>query len=216
MPSINMIAPKRADKTRMERDMRRLMLVILVELIVAVGLGGWVATRLFTTRNRISDLDVQIAKLQPIVKQIKQYDEATDKLVPKLKLLNEAKDGTMRWYNTLDRLAQSLPESTYLTRIGTSKTQNDDKQTSVDIGGISASQARVGEAILRFQAVPDFRSVDLRYTRKTDLPDFQAVSGKVLGTRSKTKSYGFEFEVGAVMKTNEISAGGSKNGNGQS
>lgn len=214
MPSINMIAPRRSEKTRMERDMRRMMLVIVVEIIFAVGLGGWVFTKLLTTRNHIADLDVQIAKLQPIVNQIKHYDEATGKLVPKLKLLNEAKDRTMRWYNSLDRLAQSLPPSTYLTKIGTGRAQQNDPMTVVDISGVSSTQARVGEAILRFQMVPDFKSVDLRFTRSTMMPEIGYAPS--CGSRGKKTACGIEFEVGAVMKGNDSPAGGAKNGHGQS
>ena len=216
MPSINMIAPRRADKTRIERDMRRLMLVIVVELIFAVGLGGWVFTKLLTTRGRIADLDVQIAKLQPIVNQIKHYDDATGILVPKLKLLNEAKDSTMRWYNSLDRLAQSMPPSTYLTKISTGKAQQNDPKTVVDISGVSATQARVGEAILRFQMVPDFKSVDLRFTRSTDMPELGYTPASSLTGKSRKTACGIEFEVGAVMKGDNSPAGGTKNGHGQS
>ena len=55
MPSVNMIAPRRAEKMRLERDMRRLVLVILAEFVAAAGLGGWVCTKLLTTSSRIAD-----------------------------------------------------------------------------------------------------------------------------------------------------------------
>src|SRR5664279_584907 len=116
MPSVNMISPRRAEKMRLERDMRRLVIVIIAELVIAAGLGGWVCTKLWTTNGRIADLNVQLTKLQPIVKEIEHYQRATARLDPKLKLLGHAKEGTMRWFNTLDKLSASLPESTYLTR----------------------------------------------------------------------------------------------------
>ena len=136
--------------------------------------------------------------------------------MPKLKLLNEAKDSTMRWYNSLDRLAQSMPPSTYLTKIGTGKAQQNDPKTVVDISGVSATQARVGEAILRFQMVPDFKSVDLRFTRSTDMPELGYTPASSSAGKSKKTACGVEFEVGAVMKGDDSPAGGTKNGHGQS
>ena len=190
MPSINMIAPRRAEKRRVERDMRRLVVVIVVELVFAVALGGWVCTRLLTTRSRINDLDAQLAKLQPVVKQIADYETATKQLAPKMELLNQAKDRTMRWYNTLDRLTQSMPQSTYLTRLNTGKVDKDDTGIDVNINGISVSQARIGETMMRLHSVPDFNSVDLHYTQKA-----------TVGTATA-----LEFEIGAQMKINNSTA----------
>lgn len=186
MPSINMIAPRRSEKKRMERDMRRLVVVILVELVFALGLGGWVATKIFTTRWQVADLEVRLAKSQPIVKQIQEYDSASARLTPKLDLLNQAKKGTMRWYNTLDRMSQSIPASTWLTRVSAGSAR-EGEQTSLNINGVADSQEKVGEAMLLLARHDDFSSVDLHFTQKTMLGLTQAV----------------EFEVGATMKTED-------------
>ncbi len=196
MPSINMIAPRRAERRRLERDMRRLVAVILAELVCAVALGGWICTKLLTTHSRIADLDVQIARLQPVVKQIEQYQSATRTLAPKLDLLNEAKEYTMRWYNSLDRLTQSLPQSTYLTQIATKKSdQNEDMGTTVNLTGISISQAKIGETMLRLTAIPDFRSIDLHFTQPSSVDGCEAI----------------EFEIGATMKADQAPKGAKTN-----
>ncbi|MCX8052246.1 MAG: PilN domain-containing protein [Armatimonadetes bacterium] len=201
MPSINMIAPRRAEKRRLERDMRRLMAVILAEIVCAVALGGWVCTKLITTRARIGELDVQLARLRPIVRQIEEYDNATRKLAPKLELLNKAKERTMRWYNSLDRLTQSLPQSTYLTRIETRLSEKkDDAGATVNLTGISISQARIGETILRLAAIPDFERVDLYYSQPNSIDGRPAI----------------EFSVGAVMKGDDKPKGAKSNGRTQS
>jgi len=201
MPSINMIAPRRAEKRRLERDMRRLVLVILVELVCAVAGGGWVCTRLLTTHSRIADLDVQLARLQPIVKQIEDNERATKALAPKLDLLNKAKDRTMRWYNTLDRLTQSLPQSTYLTRLAAKKTEKTENAgATVNLSGVSISQAKIGEMMLRLSAIPDFQKVDLHYTQSSCVSGCPAI----------------EFEIGATMKSEEAPKGAKTNGRVQS
>jgi len=195
MPSINMIAPRRAERRRLERDMRRLVVVILAELVCAVAVGGWVCARLLATRSRIADLDLQLTRLQPIVRQIERYDSATKKLAPKLELLNTAKHRTMRWYNSLDRLTQSLPQSTYLTRIETKASDKKDAEgTTVNLTGISVSQARIGETMLRLAAIPDFQRVDLHYSQPNSVDGCPAI----------------EFEIGAVMKEAEKPPKGDK------
>jgi Tfp pilus assembly protein PilN len=195
-----MIAPRRAEKWRLERDMRRLVLVIMIELICAVGLGGWVCTKAYTMHASIKRLDVQIAKLQPVVKEIQQYEGATKKLKPKLDLLSDAKDRTMRWYNSLDKLTQSLASSTYLTRITTSNPQGDNTSTTINLAGVSNAQARVGETMLRLQTISDFDKVDLHFTQK--------LNGQMYS--------GIEFEIGAVMKGDDPPKGVTSDGANQS
>jgi Tfp pilus assembly protein PilN len=214
-----MIAPRRAEKHRMERDMRRLAILVLAELVFAVGLGGWVITKTLTTRNRIADLDTQIAKLQPIVKQIKTYDGATSKLKPKLKLLNEAKDLTMRWYNTLDRLTESLPQQTYLTRVGTGSSRvpgkQDSDKTEMLIAGVSANQALVGETMLRMQAIPDLTEINLHYTKDTSLPEYVINLIGPRSSRQRNEIVAVEWQIGTEIKLGKPLKG-AKNGRGQS
>ena len=200
MPSINMITPRRAEKKRLERDMRRLVVVILVELVFALGLGGWVATKIFTTRCEVADLDTKLAKCQPVVKQIQEYDSAAARLTPKLDLLNQAKTGTMRWYNTLDRMAQSIPPSTWLTRVSAAQPK-EGEQTTLTIHGVAVSQEKVGETMLLLARHDGFSGIDLHFTQKAMLGLTQAV----------------EFEVGATMKTEDDQAKGvTGDGPGQS
>ena len=200
MPSINMIAPRRAEKKRLERDMRRLVVVIAVELIFAVGLGGWVTTKIFTARSRTADLEVKIAKNLPTVKQIEEYELATAKLVPKLDLLNQARTGTMRWYNTLDRLSESMPSSTWLTRISTGPVKEGDEDMVLSLVGVSPTQARVGETMMRLSVNPDFQKIDLHFTRKTCIGLASAI----------------EFEIGATLTTAYKPKEEARDGNSQS
>jgi len=202
MPSINMIAPRRSEKMRLQRDIRRLVMVIIAEIVCAVCLGGWMCTMLWSTQIHVMSLDSQLDKLQPVVKQIEDFESATNKLTPKLELLNHAKNQTMCWYNTLDKLTQSLPEATYLTRISTTSsaaTADKQQETTVLLSGVSSAQSRVGETMMRLQAIPDFANVDLSFTRK-----------------SGGKGTGIEFEIDASMKSEKASKGVKSDGSNQS
>jgi len=160
---------------------------VVIQLVAAFFLGGWMCTKTFTARGQISELDVQIAKLQPVLKEIERYETATAELAPKLDLLNEAKASTMRWYGVLDHLTRSMPESTYLTQVATLPPAEDGAVT-VNISGISASQTTVGATMVLLQTSPDFSSVDLHFTRETKVGKTPAV----------------EFEVGALIPPEEI------------
>ncbi|MDH7601494.1 MAG: PilN domain-containing protein [Armatimonadota bacterium] len=201
MPSINMIAPRRAEKRKLERDMRRLVAVILVELVCAIALGGWLTARLVATRGRIADLDVQLARLRPTVKQIEDYESATRKIKPKLDLLNEARERTLRWHRILDALTSSLPKPSYLTRLTTNQsTGRGESSPTVALTGITVSQAIIGEAMLRLSSVPDLVQVDLNYSQPTSVNGAPAI----------------EFELGAKMKGEKDRKGAQTNGRVQS
>ena len=122
MPSINMIAPRRAEKRRLEGAMRKLAALILVQLVFALALGGWVFMKTLTTRAAIAELNSQMQVLAPKIRKVAELDRKTAELKPKVDLLNQAKSRTMRWYNTLDKLTQSVPAATWLTRISTTTT----------------------------------------------------------------------------------------------
>ena len=182
MPSINMIAPRRAEKRRLENAMRKLAVVIMAELVFVVALGGWVFTKTLTTRGTIAELNAQQQTLEPKIKIVQQLDKKTAQIKPKVELLNQAMVRTMCWYNALDRLTQSVPQSTWLTRLSTSSTTAN-KDVVLTIAGVTDEQARVGETMLRLYSNPDYKNVDLRYTQK--------------GTQGTADTV--EFEIGATM-----------------
>lgn len=211
MPSINMIAPRRAEKLRRERDMKRLMIVIAAELFIVAALAGWGLSNLLATSRQVSQLNKEIDKLQPIVEEIKQYDVATSKLQPKLKLLDDAKGVTLRWYNTLNTLSQSLPQSTFLMKIGVQSDQGSGgkekaEKINIILSGISASQALVGETMLRIQGIPDLSNVSLHYTKDSELPDMSASN-----LNGSVKLQAVEFEIGTTLKLSDAKGAG-KNG----
>lgn len=200
MPSINMIAPRRAEKRRLECAMRKLAVLILAQLVFAVALGGWVFMKSLTTRATIAELNSQLQVLTPKIKKVAELDKQTSELKPKVELLNKAKLDTMRWYNTLDQLTRSVPSATWLTRLST--VSNPLSGTVLNINGVTCEQARVGETMMRLQGNPDFKSVDLHFTQK--------------GTGQGPSSV--EFEIGAAMSgdQNDKSKGVTPNGTAQS
>lgn len=186
MPSINMIAPRRVEKKRMESTVRKLVVAILAEAVLIACMTGFMASRIYGTRAMVGDLDVQLTKLQPTVNTIEQYDKSTEELRPKLDTLNQAKDATLLWCRILDDLSASLPDKTWLTRLASNPPQPNASEMVVSLNGVSASQELVGETMLRMQThVTDFSRLDLHFTQKNTIGSLTAV----------------EFEMEAGIKT---------------
>ena len=183
MSSINMISPRRAEKRRLEVNVRKLLLVIIAEAVLVVGVMGLLMSRIWATNSRITDLQVKITELQPTVHKIEYYEKAIGELKPKLDTLGRARTDTERWRRVLDDLSISLPQKTWLTRIAAVAPSNPTSpEMVVNLNGISASQELVGETMLRIQrSVPDFDHLDLHYTQKSTAGSQSAVEFEVAG-----------------------------------
>jgi len=173
--------------------------VIVAEIIIAVFLFGWVATRYFSTCNQIADLDVKISKLTPVITQIKRYDASTAEIRPKMELLQRAQRQTLSWYDTFDRLTQTIPTSTYLSKVSSNMDATGRKGITVVMNGVSSEQSKVGETMLRFYTVPTFENVELHFTQ-----EHTGLGG------------GVDFEVAATMKGSTSSKGATKDGSTES
>ena len=185
MPSINMIAPRRAERKRLERDVRRLTLAICLIMIFGVVISGLLWARIYSTRARIGDLDVQLVKLQPDVRRIQTLQSMTKELEPKLVVLNDAKDRTLHWYNLLDKLSVSLPQKTWIQRITSNPPTPEKNETQIVLNGYAETQKLVGETMLRLYTNEDLDEVDLRFTQAATVE----------------KKPAYEFEVAANLKT---------------
>jgi len=182
MPSINMIAPRRAERKRLESNVVRLLVVILVEVVAIVGISGLLLTRVYGTRVTITEKQVKLEELRPTVNKIEFYDKATKDLKPKLDTLNQANSETSRWCRVLDQVSISLPEKTWLTRLGTDPIQPAAAELCVKLNGISANQELIGDTMLRMHdTVSDFSRVDLHYTQKAVVGGLTAVEFELAG-----------------------------------
>jgi Tfp pilus assembly protein PilN len=169
MPSINMISPRRAEKRRLESNVRRLLMVILGEVVLTIVVVTYLVTRIYSTQSQVADLSAKINQYQPTVNRIQNYEKATTELKPKLDTLNQAKSDTLLWRRVMDNLSACLPEKTWLTRLATQMpADSKSPDITVSLNGTSASQELVGEAMLRMQrGVRDFEKVELHFTQKS-------------------------------------------------
>jgi len=214
MPSVNMIAARRAEKKRLEKLIYMTLVVIVGELAIMLAVMGFMTARVHADNSRIHGLDRDMARIQPTVDKIRKYESQIKELSPRLDLLSSSRDQTMLWHSVLQDLGRCMPEKTWLTSVATSVTSSSSSggksapATTLNLGGSSVSQQLVGEAMLRLNQCPEFEKVDLTYTQ--DNPSSVRSSGSsASGDDETVSSETLQFQMSAKLKSAEAKKGGS-------
>lgn len=172
MPSINMIAARRADKRRLEQNRRKLFYVILGELGLMLIILSGMTVKLVATGLQSTELSAELDNLKGRVDQIQKLQDATATLQPKLTALDQATSNTLYWYTALQNVSQSLPQSAWLTQMATAGDAAVHQSAAagqpapgqlarVTFTGEAANQFDVGTAMLRLNLYPDIDNVKL-------------------------------------------------------
>lgn len=178
MPSINIIAPRRAEKLRRERNLKNIVYAIIGEIAIVMLVIGFLVLRLAALTARTAELDGQIVKLQPKVTQIQKLQQETERLMPKVITLAGAKTDTLFWYNNISAIASCLPQSTWLTSLatglpplGTSETPGSiaGSDPTLSIMGVATSHSDVGAAMLAMNQQPGLDHIDLGFDQAQKL-----------------------------------------------
>lgn len=210
MPSINMIATRRAERRNLERQVRMAGLIVLCMVVAGFAVLSFMTACIYATDRAIDGLDKQLATIQPTVKQIADYEAQTKELQPRLQLLADSREKTLLWYSIMQNLSRSMPANTWLTDVTTIKTtlvsaaptgespgpQTRTQKVSLKLRGTSTSQMMVGETMLRLNNWPEFERVDLSYTQQGGREDASTV----------------EFEINAPLLDRSTKGGISPNG----
>lgn len=173
MPSINMIAARMAEKKKLEERVRLALIFVVGSIAIALAILSFMTARVYSTSNAITSVNEELAKVQPKVDMISNYENDTNKLMPKLNLLLESRKQTLVWYGILEDLSKSMADKTWLTGLTTSSRAIPavDKKpagsaTVVNLRGTAISQSMVGETMLRLNQSTEFDQVDLEFTQK--------------------------------------------------
>ena len=183
MPSINMIAVRRADKRRQEQNIRKLLYGIIGESGLIAVAAFVIIARIFGMQGHVANLTDQLHKLQPKVTEIQALQAQTAAMQPKVATLDGAKADTLFWYSSLGAVTASLPAQTWLTSMGTSNSTAAatpgtyaGTDPTLNISGIAMSQAMVGETMLRMNTDPALDHVDLSFVTQQKIGQANAVS----------------------------------------
>jgi len=205
MPSINMIAARRAERKKLEKRIQLAILVILIQVFLALSFFGFVTAKICSANRTIGKLDKDLKSLQPKVLEIKHYETEIRKLKPRLDLLADAREQTLLWYSLMRGVSRSMANKTWLSslRVSSPESTNQVAQqgsesagkpqaVTVNLKGVSMSQALVGETMLRLNQCPEVQRVDLNFTQK--------------GAASLEDA--IEFEIVAALKQDNAEKGG--------
>jgi Tfp pilus assembly protein PilN len=216
MPSVNMIAARRAEKKRLEKLIYVTLMVIVGELAIVLAVMGFMTARVHADNSRIRGLDRDMARIQPTVDKIRKYELEIKELSPRLDLLSSSRDQTMLWHSVLQDLGRCMPEKTWLTSMATTVTAVSSSPpggatsaapaTTLNLGGASVSQQLVGEAMLRLNQCPEFGKVDLTYTQ--DNPSSGSSAGTA-GDAGTVNTQTLQFQISAELKSADAKKGGS-------
>ena len=182
MPSINMIASRRAEKRRQEKNIRKLVYGISAEVGCVILVISGLTIHQLSLRGQVADLSAQIQNLQPKVNKIQTLQNEITALQPKVKTLDGAKADTLFWYSNLYAITNSLPEKTWLTALGvtggTGGTPGSaaGADPTVSISGLTLNQTLVGEAMMRMNQSPGTDHVDLAFVQQQKTGGTETVS----------------------------------------
>jgi type IV pilus assembly protein PilN len=193
MIRINLLPVKAAQKKEMLKG--QLMVVALV-LIVTVGICGAAYTHII---GEVDDMQVQIdqkkaeiAQLQKVIKEVKNFEKRQKDLRAKLSVLEKLKTARVGPVYLLDELYKAIPDKLWLTKFkeGSGKAQ---------ISGIGASEETVALFMRRLEASEFYSGVELKVIKqktqnKIKFHQFDlrcktvsAKAGNATGSKSKKK-----------------------------
>lgn len=203
MSSINMIAARRAERKRSERQVRIAAMVVLCELVALFAILSFMTARIYAASGTIRQLDKKLVKILPTVEKIKGYEAETKKLQPKVDLLADSCERTLVWYSLMQNLGRSVSENTWLSSINsvrsvpakrTDSSEPETPKTTVNLRGTSVNQRLVGETMLRLNQYPGLERVDLNYT--------QNGRSQALNT--------IDFEIATLLASYDDTGGGAR------
>lgn len=200
MANINLISARRAERVRMTKIAKGLLVAAVAT--AGIGLGGvaFQTAHIVGTNQAIRGLDDELATLNPILEQIKTDEEARRRLIPKLETLTEAQARTRRWFGIMEGMKRAVPEETWLTSLSVER--GGEGQMSIRVNGITANQSRVGETMYRLTQQPEhYEKVDLRYTQTIRVEDRENVEFELAAMLSQPEGPAKPGE-GDATKTN--------------
>ncbi len=187
MPSINMIAQRREEKRRQEKNARTLLYSIAGEIGVVTAVAFVLTARILVAQGHLGDLSSQLAKLKPQVAQIQALRAQTAALQPKVDTLDGAKADTLFWYNNFYAVTDSLPPKIWLVSLGTGSGggaaaatvtpgSTSGSDPILNLSGVALSETVVGQSMLRMNQSPRLDHVDLSFVQSQKIGNMDAVS----------------------------------------
>lgn len=168
MPNLNLIAARREEKKRLERNTRRLFLGLVGTVASVLVLVSALGAQRLTLKAEQVEAEAKLEKLKPVLDEISRIEKETAELKPKVETLQTAKSDTLRWRAMYQVVSQSVPPSTWLAGMSSAASNG---ETTLTLTGVAPSQTLVGECMTRLGSYPLFDKVELRFTQTAGSPE---------------------------------------------
>jgi Tfp pilus assembly protein PilN len=178
MPLINLIQEQRLARKRNEAKARSFFLVFVGSAVASVAGYGFFLFQTDSLGREKAQLEAQIQKNTPLVKQIEDNDKLYGQLSPRLQTLEDAQTVSGRWGRILTHLSHQTPGSTWLTAMRV-QAADSTKPISLSVQGVAPGQAPISEFILRLQNCKDLENVSLKYSQEKVIQLNKAVEFEV-------------------------------------
>jgi len=171
MIPINLLPHREARRKAQQRQFLALAGgTIGLGVAVVVLVHGFLAQRIETQNQRNKYLDVEIAKLDKEIDEIKKLKEQTASLLARKRVVESLQSNRTEAVRLLDQLVRQLPDGLFLKQV---------KQTGevVNVQGFATSNARVSTLMRNFEASPwleDPKLVEIKAVKvnNTNLNEF--------------------------------------------
>ena len=182
MIPINLLPHREARRKAQQRQF-----LVMAATTVGIGIGavvlvhGFLDQRIETQTARNKYLDVEIAKLDKEIDEIKKLKEQTVSLLARKRVVESLQAGRTEAVRLLDQLVRQLPDGLYLKQV---------KQTgdTVNVQGFATSNARVSTLMRNFEASPwleDPKLVEIKAAKLKDSSNINEFNLNVKITRPK-------------------------------
>jgi Tfp pilus assembly protein PilN len=178
MPLINLVQEQRLARKRNEARARSFFLVFVGSAVASVGGFGFFWLQAEGLNREKAQLDAQLQKNAPLVKQIEDYQNQYSQLSPRLKTLEDAQLVSGRWGRIMTHIAHQTPQPTWLTAMRVQATDAS-KPINLSLIGIAPGQEPISEFILRLQNSKDLENVNLKYSQEKMMQMVKAVEFEV-------------------------------------
>jgi len=168
MPNINLIAARREEKRNVTTLSRQLFMGLVAAGVILAAVVIFFTGEQVQKRIQITNLDKDIATLQPKLDQIHKREADIAALKPKVDTLDNAKVATLRWRSMMGVVAEAMPDTVWITNMSTG---GDIGGSTVNISGVGPSQAVVGEVARNLDQRGVFSHVDLLSTSNGSTPE---------------------------------------------
>jgi Tfp pilus assembly protein PilN len=189
MPNINLIAARRQEQKKIEQLSRALFFGLVSSIGIVGVLGTYLVAQNVALSTEKRQLDSSIAKLKPVLDEIKTLEDQRDNMAPRVETLEIAQMETLRWCAYLHTVADSIPHGAWLNSMTSTLGKNPEDPALITLSGVAASKTLVSQTMMNLKnKAPLLENVTMQNSRNLPPVDGQTVTGETFNIQTSLAS----------------------------